>query len=88
MRLPRNISGDQFIALLRRYGYEQARQTGSHVRLTSHFMDREHHVSVPRHRVLRLGTLDAVLAEVAEYLGMDKDALAEELFGRTNGQRR
>lgn len=35
MRLPRNLGGDDLIALLQRYGYEVTRQTGSHIRLTT-----------------------------------------------------
>jgi hypothetical protein len=34
MRLPRDLSGEELIRKLRRLGYEQTRQTGSHVRLT------------------------------------------------------
>jgi len=35
LKLPRDIAGDELAALLRRYGYEVTRQTGSHIRLTS-----------------------------------------------------
>jgi predicted RNA binding protein YcfA (HicA-like mRNA interferase family) len=31
----RDLAGTELAALLRRYGYEQTRQTGSHMRLTS-----------------------------------------------------
>lgn len=34
MRLPRDLSGDELIKQLQKFGYEQTRQTGSHVRLT------------------------------------------------------
>ena len=47
MRLPRNLSGMELAALLRRrYGYNLTRQTGSHMRLTSTYLGYEHHVSV------------------------------------------
>jgi hypothetical protein len=42
----------------------------------------EHHVTIPRHRELRVGTLAQILAEVAAYLERERDDLAEELFGR------
>jgi predicted RNA binding protein YcfA (HicA-like mRNA interferase family) len=80
LRLPRDLSGDRLAALLRRYGYEQARQTGSHLRLTTSYTGTEHHVTIPRHRNLRVGTLSGILGEVAAYLAIDRDALSEELF--------
>ena len=51
------------------------------MRLTSTFMGNEHHVSVPRHNPLRVGTLDGILGDVAEYLGVDQGELKQELFG-------
>jgi predicted RNA binding protein YcfA (HicA-like mRNA interferase family) len=41
MRLPRNISGDDLIKALSKYGYEVTRQTGSHVRLTRTTIEKE-----------------------------------------------
>jgi predicted RNA binding protein YcfA (HicA-like mRNA interferase family) len=35
MRLPRDLGGEKLAVLLRRYGYEVTRQTGSHMRLTT-----------------------------------------------------
>ena len=35
MRLPRDVSGAELARLLRRFGYELTRQTGSHLRLTT-----------------------------------------------------
>ena len=80
MRLPRDLSGDRLAALLRRYGYEQARQTGSHLRLATSYTGAEHHLTIPRHSNLRVGTLSGILGEVAAYLDIDRDALSEELF--------
>jgi len=81
LKLPRDLSGQQFATLLRQYGYEISRQTGSHLRLTSTFTGVEHHITIPVHRVLRIGTLSDILTDVAVYLGKNKDAIAEELFG-------
>ncbi len=80
MRLPRDLSGDALAALLRRYGYEPTRQTGSHLRLTSTQAGTEHHVTIPRHQSLRVGTLHGILADVAASMGMSRDALAGDLF--------
>ena len=51
------------------------------MRLTSTFMGYEHHVSVPRHNPIRVGTLDEILGDVAEYLEIGEDILKQELFG-------
>ena len=80
MRLPRDLSGEQFARLLRRYGYEITRQTGSHLRLTSKLRGTEHHVTIPAHNPLKIGTLSAVLPDVASYLEMDRSALGNGLF--------
>lgn len=79
-RLPRDLSGDALVAALSRMGYAAARQTGSHVRLTTN-RGGEHHLTVPRHASLRVGTLAAILSEVAAHFEMIRDDLVEELFG-------
>jgi predicted RNA binding protein YcfA (HicA-like mRNA interferase family) len=81
MRLPRDVSGRQLAILLGRYGYELTRQTGSHIRLTT-TQEGEHHVTIPLHGSLRVGTLSAVLGDVAEHLGIPRQTLMETLFGK------
>lgn len=81
MRLPRDVGGEELAALLRRYGYEITRQTGSHLRLTT-TREGEHNVTIPRHGSLRVGTLSAILSEVAQHLGIPRQALVETLFGK------
>jgi len=81
VKLPRDLSGREFASLLRRYGYEEIRQSGSHVRLRSTFKGKEHQVTVPAHTSLKIGTLSGILSEVAAYLETGKEYLAEELFG-------
>lgn len=80
MRLPRDVSGDELASLLSRYGYGVTRQTGSHLRLTSSLRGTEHHVAIPRHKPLKVGTLSSILRDVATYLDMDKQELMAELF--------
>ncbi len=82
MRLPRDISGEELASLLRRYGYTITRQTGSHLRLTSSQKGRPHHLTIPCHRALKVGTLGAILADVASYVQINRRRLLEELFGR------
>jgi predicted RNA binding protein YcfA (HicA-like mRNA interferase family) len=80
VRLPRDLGGEELASLLGRHGYEVTPQTGSHMRLTTTRRG-EHHVTIPRHSSLRLGTLSAVLRDVAEHLGMSRQELMETLFG-------
>jgi predicted RNA binding protein YcfA (HicA-like mRNA interferase family) len=82
LKLPRDLPGEQLASLLRRYGYETTRQTSSHLRLTSTAKGSEHHITIPRHKELKVGTLNAVLSDVAGYLEMDREELAEDLLGR------
>jgi predicted RNA binding protein YcfA (HicA-like mRNA interferase family) len=82
MKLPRDLSGDGLARALARLGYLPTRQTGSHLRLTSE-REREHHVTIPRHAALRVGTLAAILAEVAVHHGLTRDELVERLFGES-----
>lgn len=79
MRLPRNLSGDELIAALRRLGYEPTRQRGSHVRLTT-LQKGRHDVTVPRSNPLRIGTLAAILRDVAAHFGITRDELLSRLF--------
>lgn len=80
MRLPRGLSGDQLAKALSKLGYEPTRQAGSHLRLTTR-RSGQHHVTIPRHRSLSVGTLAAVLKEVASHLGVSRTEVERELFG-------
>jgi predicted RNA binding protein YcfA (HicA-like mRNA interferase family) len=80
VRLPRDVSGAQLAKALSRYGYTVTRQTGSHLRITT-TRGGEHHVTIPARAELRVGTVAAILREVAEHLGMPRQQLIEELFG-------
>jgi predicted RNA binding protein YcfA (HicA-like mRNA interferase family) len=80
MRLPRDLSGRELARILSRFGYTVTRQTGSHIRLTT-TEGGEHHLTIPDHQALRVGTLAAVLDDVASHLGRDREELLAELFG-------
>ena len=79
MRIPRDITGDQLVKALARLGYRVTRQTGSHMRLTIE-EPTQHHITIPRHAPLRVGTLGGILAEVAGHLRIERDALMQRLF--------
>ncbi|MGN6703152.1 MAG: type II toxin-antitoxin system HicA family toxin [Burkholderiaceae bacterium] len=81
MKLPRDLSGARLIKALGTIGYEPTRQTGSHVRVTS-VLHGEHHVTIPLHDPLRIGTLAAILADVAAHCGLSREQLVAKLFDR------
>ncbi len=80
MRLPRDLTGAQLTRALDSLGYRPTRQTGSHVRLTC-ISPVQHHVTVPRNDPLRIGTLAAILAEVAAAHRLSREELLHKLFG-------
>lgn len=56
MKIPRDLNGRDLARALGRLCYEVTRQTGSHIRLTTS-RGGTHHVTIPDHRPLRVGTL-------------------------------
>jgi predicted RNA binding protein YcfA (HicA-like mRNA interferase family) len=81
MRLPRDISGDRLSKTLKILGYSVTRQTGSHMRLTTQERG-EHHITVPNHDPLRVGTLAGILDDVAAHFDLSRDDLIDRLFER------
>jgi predicted RNA binding protein YcfA (HicA-like mRNA interferase family) len=80
MKLPRNVSGQQLAKALAIYGYAVTRQSGSHVRLTT-TTGGQHHLTIPDHAQLRVGTLAAIVADVAQHLGSTREEITTQLFG-------
>ena len=80
MRIPREVSGEELVKGLGKLGYRQTRQTGSHVRLTYISGKGEHHITIPRHKALRIGTINNILTDVALCLEKQKGDLVAELF--------
>ncbi|MCG8605459.1 type II toxin-antitoxin system HicA family toxin [bacterium] len=81
MKLPRSISGKDLIKALARLGYEVSRQKGSHIRLTNK-KPGQHHITDPNHSSIRVGTLSAIVSDVATHLRMEREELIVQLFGR------
>lgn len=79
MRIPRDWSGNDLIKRLKPLGYTPTRQTGSHVRLTRQSEEDSHHVTIPMHKTLRVGTLNGILNDVAAHLGVTKEELLRTL---------
>ena len=51
------------------------------MRLTSKIRGAEHHLTVPAHKSIRVGTLAQILGDVANYLNVTEGKVAEYLFG-------
>lgn len=80
MKIPRDVTGIQLVTLLGIYGYKVTRQKGSHIRLTTN-SPQEHHITVPHHNPIRIGTLSNILSEIAAQQGITKDKVLQDLFG-------
>jgi predicted RNA binding protein YcfA (HicA-like mRNA interferase family) len=78
MRLPRDVSGADLVKALRSFGYEISRQTGSHMRLSTN-ENGVHHITIPDHYPLRIGTLASILDDVAQHFGISRPELVSRL---------
>jgi predicted RNA binding protein YcfA (HicA-like mRNA interferase family) len=80
MKTPRDLSGQELLKLLKKhFGYEQTRQVGSHIRATTE-ENGVHHITIPNHDPLKVGTLNAIIGDVAEHFGISKDDVFKALF--------
>jgi len=79
-KLPRDFSGKELASLLNKYGYIITRQTGSHIRLTNNAKNTEHHITIPDHSPVKIGTLSHILKDIADYLKIDKETLTNKLL--------
>jgi predicted RNA binding protein YcfA (HicA-like mRNA interferase family) len=80
MKLPRDASGRQVIAALEQsFGYRCIHREGSHVVLQTDTPAR-HRVTVPDHKALRIGTLNAIVRVVALAQNLPKQEVARRLF--------
>jgi predicted RNA binding protein YcfA (HicA-like mRNA interferase family) len=81
MRMPRDLSRRELAKALGKLGYKTTRQTSSHIRLTTQ-RNGEHHVTIPDHDPMRVGTLASVLSDVAQHHKLTRDRLIRLLFAR------
>jgi len=79
MSLPKDLSGKQLIKLLAKLGYEETRQVGSHIRLTT-FQNGTHHVTIPNHKPIKLGTLSGILKDISQHFGKSKEEIWEVII--------
>ena len=79
MKLPRDMDAPDLIKALQRIGYRVIRQSGSHVRLQTD-QPKSHALTIPNHSPLKVGTLSAILSDIAEHRDLPKDALIRMLL--------
>lgn len=78
MRTPRDVSAPELIKVLNKLGYLVTRQTGSHIRLTCK-KEIEHHITVPNHNPIKIGTLNSILKDVSSFLKISKEEIIRDL---------
>lgn len=71
MKIPRDLSGRELVrALSKHWDYRVLNQVGSHVILQT---------ETPDHSPLRVGTLNAILRQVAEHKGATREDILDTL---------
>ncbi len=73
MKVPRDVSGVDLARALERFGYRVMRQTGSHMRLSSNLKAHQHHITIPAHDSLKIGTISQILNDVAGYFELSRE---------------
>ena len=69
----RRLSGDEVIRILAGFGFQIHAQRGSHVKLRRLTAEGERHtLTIPRHRELDRGTLQAIVRQAARYVSTDQ----------------
>lgn len=80
MKLPRDISAGDLIKILTNIGYEVTRQSGSHIMLTYSKNYLSHHITIPNHNPIKIGTLNNILKDLSTHLKISKDELVSKFF--------
>jgi len=79
VKLPRRLYGRELARVLcARWAYRQVNQVGSHIILQTE-IPQHHRLSVPDHKPLRIGTLNAILREVAAAKGVAREDILATL---------
>lgn len=79
MKSPRSLSAKELIKLLKIYGYEVSSQKGSHIKITTQ-QKGKHHLAIPNHNPMKIGTLNSILRQVAEHFEKSKEDVLKEIF--------
>lgn len=72
-KIPRDISGKEVAKMLKKFDYEITR-------LTTNKTGTEHHITIPDHNPLKVGTLNNIIQSISTYLKIPKEKLIKQLF--------
>lgn len=79
MKIPRDLKGSELANALAKLGYLKTKQVGSHIKLTT-TLKGEHHVTIPNHSTIKIGTLNNILKDISKHLEISRDELIEILY--------
>jgi predicted RNA binding protein YcfA (HicA-like mRNA interferase family) len=80
MKHPRDLSAEDLVQRLKPLGYRVTRQVGSHMRLTTE-QNGQHHITIPAHKQITIGKINALLWDLVQHFGMDRKVLMAMLAG-------
>jgi hypothetical protein len=72
LKLPRDLDYRAIVKALSSMGYTITRLTTE--------MNGQHHITIPAHRPVKIGTLNAIIIEVAEHFKITKNELMLKIF--------
>ena len=78
MKLPRNLSAEALCKALQTLGYEQTRQSGSHIRLST-MKNGQHHLTIPNHTPIKIETLSAIFNDIAKHFQLSRKELLKKI---------
>lgn len=79
MKVPRDVDAIELVTLLKRHGYSVIRQTGSHIRLSKIVDNKEHAITVPNHKPIKIGVLQNIVKDVCSANGLEINAFYQQL---------
>jgi predicted RNA binding protein YcfA (HicA-like mRNA interferase family) len=79
MKMPKDIDSNELIKILKILDYQITRQAGSHIRLST-ILNGQHHLTIPNHKPVKIGTLSKILSEIAIHFEITKEELMIKLF--------
>ena len=68
----KRLSGLDIVKILQNFGFATAGQKGSHIKLRRILKDGSQTLTIPRHKELDKGTLQAIYRQASRYVDEDK----------------
>lgn len=68
----KRLSGPEVVKILENFGFATAGQKGSHIKLKRMVKDSSQTLTIPRHKELDKGTLQAIYRQASRYVDEDK----------------